>query len=105
MATHDFRSLQTFPKIRTIQPSNTFDVIKLPSQVSRVQIGCSTAACYICDDKSDGDAVTSIDNFVEVPANNLETIHIGRGSSRNTVLQVALTSAGTGKVTIVLEEM
>ena len=105
MAIHDFRTIETFPAIRTIQPSNTFDVIKIPSQVSRVQIGCSSAACYICDDKADGDSITSIDNYVEVPANNLETIHIGRGSSRNTVLQVALTSAGTGKVSIVLEEM
>ena len=105
MATHDFRSLDSFPKIRTIEPSNTFDVIKIPSQVSRVQIGSATAACYICDDKSDGDAITSISNFVKVPPDNLETMHIGRGSSRNTVLQIALTAAGTDKVSIVFEEM
>ena len=105
MAIHDYRTLTTFPQIRTFAPSNTFDVIKIPSQVSRVQIGSDSAVCYVSTDKADGDAVTSIDNYASVPSGNLLTFHLGRGSSRNAEVQVALTSAGTQKVTIILEEM
>lgn len=105
MAIHDFRTLTTFPQIRTFAPSNTFDVIKIPSQVSRVQIGGQSAACFVCTDKADGDGVGSISNFAQVPAGNLLTFHLGRGSSRNAEVQVALTSAGTQLVTIILEEM
>ena len=105
MATHDYRTLQTFPDIKTFAPSNTFDVILIPSQVSRVQIGCSTAACYICTDKSDGAVIAGITNFIEVPAGNLETLRIGRGSSRRSEVQVALTSAGVQLVSIAFEEI
>lgn len=104
MATHDYRSITTFPAIRTFAPSNTFDVIQIPSQVSRIQVG-SSAACFVCTDKSDNDTITGIDNFASVPANNLLTMHLGRGSSRNAEIQVALTTSGTTKVTIILEEM
>ena len=105
MATHDYRSITTFPAVRTFKPSNTFDVIEIPSQVSRIQVG-SSAASFVSTDKSDNDAITAIDNFASVPANNLLTIHLGRGSSRNSQIQVALTSASsTTEVTIILEEM
>lgn len=105
MAIHDYRDLTTFPQIRTFAPDNTFDVVKLPSQVSRVQIGSDTVACYVATDKTDGQAITSIDNYAKVPAGNLLTFHLGRGSSRNAEVQVALTASGSQKVTIILEEM
>lgn len=105
MAIHDYRALTTFPQIRTFAPTNTFDVIKIPSQVSRVQIGSETVACYVATDKTNGEAISPIDNYAKVPAGNLLTFHLGRGSSRNAEVQVALTAAGTQVVTIILEEM
>jgi hypothetical protein len=104
MAEYDFRSETTFPKIKTIDCTENYATVIVPSQVGRVQIGCQNHAIYVNTEASEGDA-GSITNSIFVPSGNLYTQRIGRGSSRNNTFYVALQSAGTKKVSIALEEL
>ncbi len=104
MAEYDFRSLTTFPKTKTISVTGDFSSIIVPSQVGRIQIGCSNHALYVNTEVSEGDVGTATDS-VFVPSGNLFTMRIGRGSSRNNTICVALQSAATKLVSICLEEL
>ena len=104
MTVYDFRSETSFPRTKTIECTQTYSTVIVPSQVGRVQIGCHNHAIYVNTEVAEGDA-GSIDNSIFVPSSNLYTQRIGRGSSRNNTFFVALQSAGTKKVSLTLEEL
>lgn len=104
MATYDFRTETSFPRTKTIEIDDTFSKVIVPSQVNRIQVGCSNHALYVNTEVSDGDSAT-LDNSMFVPSGNVYTTRIGRGSSRNNEFYVALQSAGTKKVSLSLEEV
>ncbi len=104
MATYDFRTETSFPRTKTIEITGDFSKVIVPSQVNRIQVGCTNHAIYVNTEVSDGDAGT-LTNSVFVPSGNLYYHRIGRGSSRNNEFYVALQSAATKDVSLVLEEV
>ena len=104
MAIYDFRTETSFPRTKTIDIDGTFSKVIVPSQVNRIQVGCSTHAIYVNTEVSDGDPAT-IDNSMFVPSGNVYSTRIGRGSSRNNEFYVSLQSAGSKKVSLSLEEL
>lgn len=105
MTVKDYRTERTFPSFKNHQGKATWDEIKLPENCSRVQIGSASAILYVTHDASDDGTVGGVNtDKAFVPQNNYLTFHIGRGSSRDSVIYVAGAS-GTPDISIILEEL
>jgi len=103
----DYSSVNIFPYTARFQldtvTSNKATQIILPKTCSRVQIGGESNLTKLAYSGTDG-TVMGTAVSVNIPADNLLTLRIGRGSSRNDSLYIASPTAGT-YVSIILEEL
>jgi len=103
----DYSSVAIFPFTARFQlnatDANKATQIILPRQCSRVQIGGESNTTKIAYSGSDGSTMGS-GVSVNIPADNLLTIRIGRGSTRNENLYIASGVAGT-YISVILEEL
>lgn len=105
MAAQDFRTIRTFPAFKNFQGATTWDEIKLPENCSRVQIGSSAGILYVTHDASQGGTVGGANtDKAFIPQNNYLTFHIGRGSTKDSILYVAGAS-GNPDISVILEEL
>jgi hypothetical protein len=102
MATHDLSNVNTYPKFKTLDVSNTASKIILPNGATAISIG-SPAALYCGNDGSDGDSFGDggVIDYVFIPANNLLEIPMEIGRQSNRVLLVA-TQSGSSTLHIVI---
>ena len=104
---NDYSSVSTFPYIARFQVdetnANRATEIILPRQCSRVQIGGETNVTKLAYSGTDGSAMGDLVH-VKIPADNLLSLRIGRGTTRNEKLYIASAVAGT-YVSIILEEL
>ncbi len=104
---NDYSSVSTFPYIARFQvdgvDANKATEIILPRQCSRVQIGGETNVTKLAYSGTDGSAMGDFVH-VKIPADNLLSLRIGRGTTRNEKLYIASATAGT-HVSIILEEL
>ena len=102
----DYRGITEFPEIKRFQLSSTdadfVTEVKLPSSCARIQIGGSTNITKLATTGIDNTAIGS--DFVLIPADNLITVRIGRGSSRNNTIYISSATLGT-YVNLVMEEI
>lgn len=103
----NFSSVSIFPFIARFQvdgtDANKATEIILPRQCSRVQIGGETNITKLAYSGTDGSAIGD-GVHVKIPADNLLSLHIGRGTTRNEKLYIGSAVAGT-YVSIILEEL
>ena len=103
----DLSSVAIFPYTERFQvdgvTGNKVTEIILPRQCSRVQIGGESNITKIAYSGSDGTAISN-SLYVSIPADNLLSIRIGRGSTRNDKLYIASATAGTW-IMLILEEL
>ena len=105
MTVKDYRTERTFPAFKNHQGKVTWDEIKLPENCSRVQVGSTTGIIFVTHDAIDDGAVPAgVTDKAFIPQNNYLTFHIGRGSSRDSVIYVA-GATGTPDISIILEEL
>ena len=103
----DLSGVAIFPYTARFQvdgvTGNKVTEIILPRQCSRVQIGGESHITKIAYSGSDGAGIIG-SLYVSIPADNLLSIRIGRGSTRNDKLYVASANAGTW-IMLILEEL
>jgi len=103
MAIIDYSSTNSYPLIKRVAITTTAQEITLPAVCTSVTFG-SADAIYYANVGSDGQAFTSaITDYSFVPANNLFTIKMEKGTQSNRKLLVG-TQAGSGHVSIIIEK-
>ena len=103
----DYSGVAIFPYTARFQlhasDANKATQITLPRQCSRVQIGGESNVTKLAYSGTDGSTMGSAVS-VNIPADNLLSIRIGRGSTRNDNLYIASGTAGT-YISVILEEL
>ena len=102
MATIDLSNVNTYPKFKTVDITNTASKIIIPNGATAISIG-SPAALHCGNDGDDGDSFgeSGIEDFVFIPANNLLEIPMEVGRQSNRVLLVA-TQSGSSTLHLVI---
>ena len=103
MAIIDYTSTNEYPLIKRVSITTTAQEFSLPAAATKVTFG-SVSALYFANEGDDGDAFTSaITDYSFVPANNLFTLAMEKGSQSNRKLLVG-TQSGSGHVSIIIEK-
>lgn len=100
----NFKTIKTFPTFKNFTGALTWTEVQLPSVCSRVQVGSDGAKLYVSHDGADGGSVSASNDKGFIPQNNYLTFHLGRGSSKDSVIYVAAAS-GNPDISIILEEL
>tara|TARA_Y100000401_G_scaffold33531_2_gene24931 strand:- start:18473 stop:18787 length:315 start_codon:yes stop_codon:yes gene_type:complete len=102
----DFSSVTTFPSTKTFvsnATANRWTEVKLPKSCGRIQVGSSVAA-KIAHTGTDGGTIAATDDQMFIPANNVLSIHMGRGNNRNNTVYIG-SSGSSSNIHILFEEM
>ena len=102
----DYSSVTTYPSTKTFQSNataNRWTEVKLPKSCGRIQIGSSVAS-KISHSGSDGGTIGASDDQMFIPANNVLTVHMGRGNNRNNTIYVG-SGGSSSYIHILFEEM
>ncbi len=103
MAVIDYSNTNSYPLIKRVAITTNAQEFILPNVATQITFG-SAAAIYFANVGDDGDAFTSaITDYGFVPANNLFTIKMERGSQANRKILVG-TQTGAGHVSIIVEK-
>lgn len=101
----DFRQENKFPCIKTFQVNASTGIatkLLIPNRVKRIQVGSASNALYISHTGEDGQLMSSTDRGF-IPKDNLLTLNIGSGETRNDTLFVS-GQVGSEVVVVILEE-
>ncbi len=103
MAVIDYTNTNSYPLIKRVAITTNAQEFTLPNVATQITFG-SSDAIFFANVGSDGDAfTTAITNYGFVPANNLFTVKMERGSQANRKILIG-TQSGSGHLSIIVEK-
>lgn len=101
----DFRQENKFPSFKTFTTNASTGIatlVMIPNRVNEVQIGSDSGALWISHTGEDGQLMSATDRGF-IPKDNLLSITIGKGETRNTCFYISGQSGGETVVVLLVD--